>query len=565
MARSKDAVSVQRESAPVEHQPVDTGRADVADRATTEERVLDMNQPPEQRSSALHKSNGAYISAAPSKSFGRADVEEPVQPCPPEPPVTSSQTTVEDTQPPAQTIDEIPNSSDDEPELVSERCLKRKAGPRGIKRSPFRRIKLEPRSPGRAVQLSSDPPFPDDAQTPKITSLPLMYSDLDRIEVPKTTDPQSQRTESIQGRAHSEEHLRPAPQLTRSVSSRSEGGLDALNSATALISTPTGQLGTAPQGDARDGSSTASKQVLRPISANVPRLKETAQNPRRKPKATGLKGKVGILSEDGDDSSQVNASLEDAGALPAHQDNTLNGLLMGLSSDSTPGASRVVRRSTRHAQARTSAQLQALLPELSSSSPTKSPSKRLLPRGIEEPPRSPRPEEEPLRLRDVKTLSREDFKVNPKYLATDMAFADTLRGRDERRNLHVCTKPECCGGAMQKVMAMGGQKLTGKNDAQVLNEYLGPQYKQIMSKYGTTKQKKTVLQAYAHVFAREHGKHRQAFERQSTPPGFWRTDFATTQENLEDRQKAQEAERREVEARYREAMRPGGQYIFRDE
>ncbi|KAM3423422.1 hypothetical protein BST61_g855 [Cercospora zeina] len=565
MARSTDAISVQRESAPVECRPVDTSRAHAADRATTEERVLEANQHPEQRSSALHKSGSAHLSAAPSKSFVRADVEEPVQPRPFEPHVTSSQTTVEETQPSGRTIGEVPNSSDDEPELVSERCLKRKAGPRGTKQSPVRRIKLEPRSPSGAVQLSSDPPVPDDAQTPKITSLQLMYSDLDRIEVPKTTDPRPRRTESIQGRSHSEEHSRPAPQLSRSVSSRSEGGLDALNFATALVPTTTSELGTASVGDGREGSRTASKQVLRPISANIPRSKETTKNPRRKPKATGLKGKVNILSEDGDDSIQVNASSKDAGALPPRQDDTLNGLLMGFSSDSTPGASRTVRRSTRHAQVRTSAQLQTPLSGLNASSPTKSPSKRLPPRGIEEPPRSPRPEEEPLRLREVGTLTREDFKVNPKYLGTDIAFADTLRGRDERRNLHVCTKPECCGGAMQKVMAMGGQKLTGKNDTQVLNEYLGPQYRQIMSKYGTAKQKETVLQAYAHVFAREYGKHRQAFERQSTPPGFWRTDFATTQENLEDRQKAQEAERREVEARYREAMRPGGQYIFRDE
>ncbi|CAK1361182.1 hypothetical protein CB0940_03424 [Cercospora beticola] len=560
--QSKNAENVQRDSAPAECQPVDGNHARAADLMPHQERVLERTHDLEQRSSALPS---ARSSAAPSKSPARADVDEPIQTCEPHTRATSSQTTVEETQPPARTIDEIPNSSDDEPELVSERCLKRKAGPRAMKRSPARRIKLEPRSPDGAVLLSSDPPLPGDARSPRIAPLQLMYSDLDRIEVPKVTDQQPRGVESIQDRARSVEHSRPAPQLSRSMSSRSEGNLDTLVRAAALVPTTTDPSETPSKVAAREESSTFNKQALRPISVNVPRSNGGIRNTKRKSKASGLRGKVDILSEDGDDSSQVNAAAKDTGAPPKHQDDKLAGLLMGLPSDTTPASSRSVRRSARHSQVRTPAQPPTPLSGLKAKSPSKSPSKRLLPRGIEPPPRSLQPEEEPLRLRDVRTLRREDFKVNPKYLGTDMAFADTLRGRDERRNLHVCTKPDCCGGAMQKVMAMGGQKLTGKSDAQVLTEYLGPQYRQIMSKYGTTKQKETVLQAYAHVFAREHGKHRQAFERQSTPPGFWRTDFPTTQEDLEDRQKAQEAERREVEARYREAMRPGGQYIFRDE
>ena len=60
-------------------------------------------------------------------------------------------------------------------------------------------------------------------------------------------------------------------------------------------------------------------------------------------------------------------------------------------------------------------------------------------------------------------------------------------------------------------------------------------------------------------------KHRQAFERRSTPPGFWRTDMPTTQEEEDDRAKAREMVKAKVEERWREAMREGGRWLFKDE
>ncbi|KAF2765308.1 DNA repair protein Sae2, partial [Teratosphaeria nubilosa] len=56
----------------------------------------------------------------------------------------------------------------------------------------------------------------------------------------------------------------------------------------------------------------------------------------------------------------------------------------------------------------------------------------------------------------------------------------------------------------------------------------------------------------------KHGKHRHAFQRHSTPPGFWRVDMPTTQETAEDRAKASQMVRNKVEERWREAHRPGG-------
>ena len=307
------------------------------------------------------------------------------------------------------------------------------------------------------------------------------------------------------------------------------------------------------------------KDALRTLSANVPLLPRARQTPKSRPKDGGksARGKVSILSEDGDDSSQVIPTPKDVETPALRKDATLDGLLMGHSSDRTPDVPRHLRELKD--QTRTPVQFRTPVSLFKAKSPIRRHAARPLPRGIEPPPPSPRPEEEPLRLRDVRTLKLDDFKINPKYLGSDFAFADTLRGRDQRRMLHVCTKSDCCGGAMQSVIAMGGTKVSGRTDAQALDDYLGPQYKQIMCTYDTKKQKDTVLQAHVHAFTKQHGKHRQAFERQSTPPSFWRTDFATTQENQEDRQKALDQERLDVEARHREAMREGGRWLFRDE
>ncbi|KAI5367720.1 putative DNA endonuclease activator Ctp1 [Septoria linicola] len=505
----------------------------------------------EQRSS---KSPTIPSSPLPMQSFVQVEPPEPT--CIPHLRVSSSQTTVEEALPIADGQEKIADSSDDEPELISERCLKRKA-PRGGRRfSPARRIKREPPSSDGAVLLSSDPP--EIAASSTVPQLQAMCSDLDHLPTPQPI-PQIQRAGNLRPRASSEERGRPAPQLQRSESSRSEGDSRAHASVESMANRGQGMESTA------NTASPVTTGVLQPISVNVPRVKQISNKSTPRRGHAGPRAKVGILSEDGDDSSQVNAPPKDAEVPSLRKDATLDGLLMGHSTESTPDVARPNIRSACNAQRRTPAQLRTPISAIKPTSPSKRPTAAALPHGIEAPPAPFQPEDEPLRLRDVRQLKLEDFKVNPNYLGSEFAFADTLRGRDDRRALHTCTKSDCCGGALQKAILMGGQKVSGKTDAEALGEYLGPQYQQLMASYGTTKQKDTVLQAHAAAFAKQHGKHRQAFERQSTPPGFWRTDFPTTQENLEDRQKARENERLLVEARYREAMMDGGQWIFRDE
>lgn len=107
--------------------------------------------------------------------------------------------------------------------------------------------------------------------------------------------------------------------------------------------------------------------------------------------------------------------------------------------------------------------------------------------------------------------------------------------------------------------------MSGRTDAHALEAFIGPAWQALMGAKKPDEAKKLLQQAHAFCFANEHGKHKQAFERRSTPPGYWRADFPTTQEQATDRQTAEEMKRKEVEDRHREAMREGGRWMFRDE
>ena len=101
-------------------------------------------------------------------------------------------------------------------------------------------------------------------------------------------------------------------------------------------------------------------------------------------------------------------------------------------------------------------------------------------------------------------------------------------------------------------------------DQQLLEEYLGNDVSRVRS-MGEEERREVLLQARTRQFADQHGRHRHAYERRTTPPGFWRTEMPTTQELEEDREEARRMERAKVDERYREAMRPGSRWVFRDE
>jgi len=181
------------------------------------------------------------------------------------------------------------------------------------------------------------------------------------------------------------------------------------------------------------------------------------------------------------------------------------------------------------------------------------------------------PNQEPLRVRPVNRLNLHDFKVNPNYnQGYEYAFKDVVRDQTARKCLRGCTKPECCGHKFRALVEInrntGVSPTSSQEEANemLLDEFMGDNaYK--LRNMSKAEKEEMLVQAKTRQLANKYGKHRHAYERRTSPPGFWRTDFPTTQEEMEDREKAKEKARDDVAQRYKEAMRPGGAFIFRDE
>ena len=188
------------------------------------------------------------------------------------------------------------------------------------------------------------------------------------------------------------------------------------------------------------------------------------------------------------------------------------------------------------------------------------------------------PEDEPLRARSLRRLRLDDFKINPAHnQGLDFAFDEVTYGRAQRKCLPGCSKPGCCGDKFRRMVKIGGLTTPHKSglwdssptdeadeERRLLEAFLGSDLVALRCMSDTEKQE-VLMQAKTKQLADEHSKHRQMFERRSTPPGFWRTDMPTTQEAEQDKEAAREAERQKLEERYREAMRADGRWMFRDE
>lgn len=180
--------------------------------------------------------------------------------------------------------------------------------------------------------------------------------------------------------------------------------------------------------------------------------------------------------------------------------------------------------------------------------------------------RAPSEEPVPLRSKPPSELSIQDFKLNPKYnQGYTHAFSETVRKRSDRLCLPGCTDPKCCGSTF-RTLASAAAPLSASQEEELLQEYLGDAYDGFgLTHMDQEEKSEIVLQARTRQMAMQHGKHRQAFEGRSTPPGFWRVDFPTTQEQQEDLEKAVQMQREKVRERWLEAHRTGGKWMFRDE
>lgn len=181
------------------------------------------------------------------------------------------------------------------------------------------------------------------------------------------------------------------------------------------------------------------------------------------------------------------------------------------------------------------------------------------------------PANEPLRSRPLDKLDVDDFKINPNSNGGghNFAYAEVVRGR-ERRCLPGCTKPDCCGAHFRFLAQVSRDPAhppttsQAERDVELCEEYLGANAHQLRSMTEAARAE-LLLQAQTRDLSNRYGRHRQAYERRRSPPGYWRFGFPSTQESLEDAAQQHAMQRDLVRTRYEEAMRPNGRYMFRDE
>lgn len=181
-----------------------------------------------------------------------------------------------------------------------------------------------------------------------------------------------------------------------------------------------------------------------------------------------------------------------------------------------------------------------------------------------------------IRNKAISELKPHDFRVNTEAnFGHDHAFTDVVRNHDNRRCLPGCTKPECCGEHFRKMVELGGLKPAARGmfeptssqespDDRLLRDYMGYNAGVIPS-LSKEEREELLSKARTEELSKKISRHRAQWERAKSPPGFWKTDFPTTQEATDYKSEASKREVAEVLERRREAMRPGGKWKFADE
>jgi hypothetical protein len=189
--------------------------------------------------------------------------------------------------------------------------------------------------------------------------------------------------------------------------------------------------------------------------------------------------------------------------------------------------------------------------------------KRLTPRRTN---LSPSVAQSRLRGKPLQELKTSDFKPNPVYNnGYSYAFSEAVRKRGERLCLPGCINEQCCGSHFRR-LAEALAPLSFAEEETLLEDYLGDAYSTVMTtQLSSDERAELILQARTKKIAKDSGKHREAYERRRTPPGFWRVDFPSTQSQEIDRGRAKELEVKAVQERWLEAHKKGGRWMFRDE
>jgi hypothetical protein len=497
--------------------------------------------------------------------------------------ISSSQTTEDDrpavTRPPV----EPDEDSDDAPVVVREHHLRRRRGESANVMPRPRCIKQEPESlerPGsaeRPVELKSD-----DWSSPTSRSRPLFRtetSDLDAMRGTFQTPRKRKLREASRSRARSEERSNALlrPPLMQTSTSLSHSDIPELPEVPTTFELANFLV-------TNDQTAPPPKEVITPkakphgrqrgalgqLSPNIPTVAQTTKKRRRISQEDA--DKIGMLAEDGDETSDQITPKAEPGTAKAPGSPRLTSLLENPTPAKkllqprrpTSDTSKRVRRP--QPQDPPQVKLQREAQPTSLKKPTPQTSKYTRPRGIEKSPPPIDPASEPLRSKPKQFLKPQDFRINPAYADSSFAFVQPMNrlSKADRRCLPGCIDPACCGEFLD---AARNNMLppSSKSDEQLLKEMFGLSPADLATNYPVSQQEDVIFQARAQAFANEHGKHRKTFERAKTPPGFWRTEMPSTQEEEEDRKEAEKIERIKVESMWREAMKGRGRWKFRDE
>ncbi|EHK25631.1 uncharacterized protein TRIVIDRAFT_189394 [Trichoderma virens Gv29-8] len=294
--------------------------------------------------------------------------------------------------------------------------------------------------------------------------------------------------------------------------------------------------------------------VLTPISGNKRTTTWTADAEKAPLKDTLAHG-ISVLAEDGTPYGKHRAE-KSSKAMPT-PNSIVKGRLDTLLNTSTPENTAMISRTP-----------QARQPGRGSVEDT--PLDLLFPEPRELPFDKARGFASGLRHKPLSELRLDDFKVNPSSNeGHDFAYSEVVRDKDDRAALRGCTDMHCCGKHF-RALALSQRPnppLTAaqrQEEQKLLEDYLG-EFAYRLASMTKDERAEVWIEAKTEELANKYGRHRHRFSRMQSPPGFWNADFPDTQELAADKEEALKREKRAIAERYREAMRPGGMWLFRDE
>lgn len=344
-----------------------------------------------------------------------------------------------------------------------------------------------------------------------------------------------------------------------------------------------------------DGIRQSAKQirdasVLTPISGNKRITKWATDEKNAPPLKDALAHKISALAEDG--TPYGKQRLEKSSKAMHTPGSVVKGRLDTLLNTSTPENAAMISQTPQARQSeRASAEdtpLGLIFPKSRElpfdktmrqtkkrqslgadvTTPSRKPEKKAL--GRDKSPLRGRGSASGLRHKPLSELRLDDFKVNPSSNeGQDFAYSEVVRDKDDRAALRGCTDMHCCGKHFRSLALSQrpNPPLTAaqrQEEQKLLENYLGD-YAYRLASMTKDERDEAWIEAKTEELANKYGRHRHRFSRMQSPPGFWNADFPDTQELAADKEEALKREKRAIADRYREAMRSGGMWLFRDE